>query len=86
MFLEVSLPTNLALFFIAAGGVWLAGARLTYLVDRLADRLRLARSLMGLLVLSLATSLPEGRVGGTLSLCPTTPAAAMASICGVLAA
>ena len=65
MFETLSLPANLVLFAIAAAGVWFAGARLTYLVDALADRLHLAKSLMGLLVLSLATSLPE--VATTLS-------------------
>ena len=39
--------------------VWVSGARLAYLADTLADRFKLAKSLMGLLVLSLATSLPE---------------------------
>ncbi len=46
-------------FALCAGVVWVAGARLAYLTDALADRYRLAKSLMGLLVLSLATSLPE---------------------------
>ena len=65
IFSTLPLPVNLLLFALAASGVWFAGARLTYLVDMLADRLHLAKSLMGLLVLSLATSLPE--VATTLS-------------------
>lgn len=65
MLQTLPLPANLALFALAATGVWFSGARLTYLVDALADRLKLAKSLMGLLVLSLATSLPE--VATTLS-------------------
>lgn len=67
MFVLQSLPLsgNLVLFAISALGVWFAGTRLTYLVDALSDRLNLAKSLMGLLVLSLATSLPE--VATTLS-------------------
>lgn len=42
-----------------AACVWIAGARLAYLADALADRFKLAKSLVGLLLLSLATSLPE---------------------------
>lgn len=54
-----SLTTSVLFFFLAAGVVWVSGARLAYLADTLADRFALAKSLMGLLVLSLATSLPE---------------------------
>ena len=60
-----SLATNLLIFAACATGVWFAGARLTYVADALADRYKLAKSLMGLLVLSVATSLPE--VATTLS-------------------
>ncbi len=42
-----------------AACVWIAGARLAYLADALADRFKLAKSLVGLVLLSLATSLPE---------------------------
>lgn len=65
IFASFSLTVNLALFAAFAAGVWFAGARLTYLADALADRMNLARSLMGLLFLSVATSLPE--VATTLS-------------------
>lgn len=54
-----SLIQSLGLFSISAALVWIAGARLAYLADALADRFRLAKSLVGLLLLSLATSLPE---------------------------
>jgi cation:H+ antiporter len=46
-------------FAVCATVVWIAGARLAYLADALADRFNLAKSLVGLLLLSLATSLPE---------------------------
>jgi len=65
IFGNLSLQENLFVFAICATGVWFAGARLTYIADALADRLKFAKSLMGLLVLSLATSLPE--VATTLS-------------------
>lgn len=52
-------------FAFCATAVWIAGARLAYVADALADRYKLAKSLVGLLLLSLATSLPE--VATTLS-------------------
>jgi cation:H+ antiporter len=60
-----SLTNSLLIFTLCAGVVWFAGARLAYLADTLADRFKLAKSLVGLLLLSLATSLPE--VATTLS-------------------
>lgn len=60
-----TLPASLLVFALCAGVVWFAGARLAYLADALADRYMLAKSLVGLLFLSLATSLPE--VATTLS-------------------
>ncbi|MCO4846759.1 MAG: hypothetical protein KC448_02165 [Yoonia sp.] len=60
-----ALPSSLLLFGICAAVVWYAGARLAYLADTLADKFGLAKSLVGLLLLSVATSLPE--VATTLS-------------------
>tara|TARA_R110000787_G_scaffold245099_5_gene350902 strand:+ start:132 stop:1169 length:1038 start_codon:yes stop_codon:yes gene_type:complete len=54
-----SLIQSISLFALSAVFVWVAGARLAYLADALADRFKLAKSLVGLLILSLATSLPE---------------------------
>lgn len=54
-----SLSQSLLVFSICTALVWFSGARLAYLADALADRYRLAKSLVGLLFLSLATSLPE---------------------------
>ena len=50
---------SVLLFLLSACVVWVSGARLAYLADTLAERFQLAKSLVGLLVLSLATSLPE---------------------------
>lgn len=50
---------SLLFFALCAIAVWIAGARLAYLADALADRFKLAKSIVGLLLLSLATSLPE---------------------------
>ncbi len=60
-----TLTSSLLLFAVCAAIVWFSGARLAYLADALADRFKLAKSLVGLLLLSLATSLPE--VATTLS-------------------
>ncbi|MCV3271500.1 sodium:calcium antiporter [Roseobacter sinensis] len=60
-----TLSQSLLAFAVCAAVVWFSGARLAYLADTLADRFRLAKSLVGLLLLSLATSLPE--VATTLS-------------------
>jgi cation:H+ antiporter len=60
-----TLSVSLICFAAAAAVVWVAGARLAYLADTLAERFKLAKSLVGLLLLSLATSLPE--VATTLS-------------------
>lgn len=65
LFPETSLSESLFAFVTSAAFVWFAGARLAYLADALADRFNLAKSLVGLLFLSLATSLPE--VATTLS-------------------
>jgi len=54
-----TLIQSLLVFALSAACVWIAGARLAYLADALADRFKLAKSLVGLLLLSLATSLPE---------------------------
>ena len=64
-FPDTSLWPSLFFFALCAAVVWFSGARLAYLADSLADRYKLAKSLVGLLLLSLATSLPE--VATTLS-------------------
>jgi cation:H+ antiporter len=53
------LPQSIALFALSGLAVWIAGARLAYISDTLSDRLHLAKSIVGLLFLSAATSLPE---------------------------
>lgn len=60
-----TLAQSLLAFATCAAVVWFSGARVAYLADTLADRYKLAKSLVGLLLLSLATSLPE--VATTLS-------------------
>ncbi|MEX0369173.1 MAG: sodium:calcium antiporter, partial [Tateyamaria sp.] len=48
-----------AFFALSAFAVWVAGARLAYLADAMSDRWHLAKSVVGLVFLSTATSLPE---------------------------
>ncbi|WP_299610844.1 hypothetical protein [uncultured Tateyamaria sp.] len=54
-----TLALTFATFAISAFSVWVAGARLAYLADALSDRMKLAKSVVGLVFLSTATSLPE---------------------------
>lgn len=58
-YLTSTLAPTLATFAISAFAVWVSGARLAYIADALSDRLRLAKSIVGLVFLSAATSLPE---------------------------
>ena len=53
------LSSTFLVFAISAFAVWVAGARLAYLADTLSDRMKLAKSIVGLVFLSTATSLPE---------------------------
>lgn len=46
-------------FSACALAVWIAGTRLSFWIDTLSDRLNLAKSIAGLLILATATSLPE---------------------------
>ncbi len=56
---QLGLLPAAAVFFLSALGVWVSGARLAYLADALSDELHLSKSLIGLLLLATATSLPE---------------------------
>jgi cation:H+ antiporter len=55
--------SSLAQFFVTAAIVVVAGSFLTRATDRLADHLGIGRTLAGMLLLALATSLPELAVG-----------------------
>jgi cation:H+ antiporter len=54
-----SLSTNLAVFAAAAACVWVAGTRLAGAADAIAARTGLTQAFVGLLLLGVATSLPE---------------------------
>src|SRR5436305_11596323 len=56
---HVSLPLLVLVFVAAAAFVWLAGGQLSDKTDILATRLGLGEALGGLLLLAVATNLPE---------------------------
>ncbi len=47
-FFPLPLATNIVLFLLAAGIVWMAGARLVIYGDKLSDRFGLSRAFIGL--------------------------------------
>jgi cation:H+ antiporter len=51
--------TNLAIFAAAAAVVWTAGTRLALYADAISDRTKLSKAFIGLILLGIATSLPE---------------------------
>jgi len=55
----LSLPVLLAIFAAAAGAVWVAGIQLSNTTDVLSTRLGLGEALGGLVLLAIATNLPE---------------------------
>lgn len=58
-FHTLPLWSNLAVFAVAAAVVWFAGARLARYVDEIGARTGLEQAFLGLLLLGVATSLPE---------------------------
>src|SRR5918912_4133807 len=54
-----SLLLLVVIFLAAAGGVWLAGIRLSDTTDVLSERLHLGSALGGVILLAIATNLPE---------------------------
>lgn len=58
-FQTFSTPINLLIFGIAAVVVWVAGTRISFYADVIADRTGMGKAFMGLLFLALATEVPE---------------------------
>ena len=56
---ELSLPIAVLVFLACAAAIWVAGISLSDYTDVLADRLGLGRALGGLVLLAVATNLPE---------------------------
>lgn len=58
-FHSLSVSTNLAIFGAAAVLVWLAGTKLAYYADAVSERTKFSKAFLGLILLGVATSLPE---------------------------
>jgi cation:H+ antiporter len=56
---SLSLPILLAIFAVAAGAIWVAGVQLSDQTDILSTRLHLGSAMGGLILLAIATNLPE---------------------------
>lgn len=59
MFNSLSLPMVLLIFVVAAAAIWIAGIQLSNTADVLSSRLGLGEALGGLILLAIATNLPE---------------------------
>lgn len=58
-FQGLAIWTNVAIFGGAAVVVWIAGTRLAYYADAISERTKLSKAFLGLILLGVATSLPE---------------------------
>ena len=56
---SLPLPLLMLLFVAAAGAIWVAGIQLSNQTDVLSTRLHLGSALGGLILLAIATNLPE---------------------------
>ena len=59
MFDSLPIILNLVLFIALAGVIWIAGTRLSYFIDAIAEQTKIARAFLGLVLLATATELPE---------------------------
>ncbi|TDH57960.1 sodium:calcium antiporter [Dankookia rubra] len=62
MFEDLSLPLLLGIFAAAAGTIWYAGIKLSDMTDVLSTRLGLGQALGGVILLAIATNLPESAI------------------------
>ncbi|WP_425411152.1 sodium:calcium antiporter [Hyphococcus sp.] len=58
-FSSLGMPVNIAIFAAAAIAVWIAGTKIAFYADQIAQRTGLGEALMGLFLLAFVTSLPE---------------------------
>lgn len=74
-FADLALWQNVIAFAVSAGGVWIAGTRLSYYADVISRRTVLGQAVTGVLLLGGITSLPEIAVAGAASLGGNAPLA-----------
>ena len=65
---SLSLPVLLLIFVAAAAAIWVAGIQLSNQTDVLSTRLHLGSALGGLILLAVATNLPEIAIVASASL------------------
>jgi|TARA_R110001606_G_scaffold64419_4_gene149570 cation:H+ antiporter len=59
LFNSLPLIFNLLIFAVLAIIIWTAGTRLSYFIDAIAEQTKIARAFLGLILLAVATELPE---------------------------
>ena len=59
MFDGVPIALNFIFFAGLAAFIWVAGTHLSYYIDAIAEKTKLARAFLGLILLATATELPE---------------------------
>lgn len=59
MFETLPLSINFIIFAVLAGLIWGAGTHLSWLIDAVAEKTKIARAFLGLVLLATATELPE---------------------------
>ena len=59
MFASLGLPSLIGIFLVAGGAIWLAGVQLSNTTDVLSRRLGFGAALGGVILLAIATNLPE---------------------------
>ncbi len=59
MFQSMSMPVLIGIFLVSAVVIWVAGVQLSNTTDSIADHFHMGQALGGLLILAVATNLPE---------------------------
>ncbi|MDQ6693045.1 MAG: sodium:calcium antiporter [Chloroflexota bacterium] len=68
MFQSMSMPVLIGIFLVSAAVIWVAGVQLSNTTDAIADHFHMGQALGGLLILAIATNLPEIAISVTAGL------------------